>query len=456
MNENIESLPVKLQSEIISHPTYTYTRNDNPLYKQEYNNVVKNNINPLPKNLDAPNSFDGRIAWRGLITPPKNQGSCGSCWAFCSTSCLADKFNIQSMGQLNIDLSPAKLILCSQFNRRNNLINQEIDTSYKTNSACYGNTLVAAWNTLYLTGTNIENCVPYNKDYGLFKHLPGLGEFSSPNKMPSCIETTGPLSDMCADFSFNEFTSEITGTPARFYRCYHYYSIAGIKKDGGSEKLIRDNIYKWGPVTSAMKIYSDFYTFNSKNSIYKWNGTSPQVGSHGVEILGWGEDKNGDNKYWIIKNSWGVEWGDDGYFKISRGVNECELEENIITGMVDFFYPIDHIPEIIYNWSEPKKILEERREIVSNLNVIGGGIDPETGYSRSVMTSMPWIVFSSPIDISILPDYKKWVAGIDGVIVTKEKSLIHKEKEKNTYIYIICTISIVLVILLIINHLANN
>ena len=61
-----------------------------------------------------PDTFNGKEVWGELLTPPKNQGTCGGCWAFASTGTLADKFNIQSLGLMNIDLSPAKLILCDK------------------------------------------------------------------------------------------------------------------------------------------------------------------------------------------------------------------------------------------------------------------------------------------------------------------------------------------------------
>ena len=64
------------------------------------------------------------------------------------------------------------------------------------------------------------------------------------------------------------------------------------------------------------------------------------VGGHAVEIVGWGED-NG-HKYWWIKNSWGKDWGVDGYFKMDRGNNNCKVEENIVTGVPDFFYPLSY------------------------------------------------------------------------------------------------------------------
>ena len=99
--------------------------------------------------------------------------------------------------------------------------------------------------------------------------------------------------------------------------------MAGTPKDGGNEKNIRYNIFKWGPVSTSFAIYPDFYEFDAKNNIYEWNGKGPQVGGHAVELVGWGIENN--IKYWIIKNSWGTNWGDKGYMKLRRGVGACQI-----------------------------------------------------------------------------------------------------------------------------------
>lgn len=51
-----------------------------------------------------------------------------------------------------------------------------------------------------------------------------------------------------------------------------------------------------------------------------------QLTNHAVLAVGYGADKKTGEKYWIVKNSWGEGWGENGYFRIRRGTNECAFE----------------------------------------------------------------------------------------------------------------------------------
>lgn len=453
-------LSTALQTTINSRPTNTNIRSqtdDSGFLK------LNGSVKTMDLNIKIPDNFDGRKVWGKLLSKPQNQGTCGSCWAFASASTLGDKFNIQSMGLMNIQLSAAKIIMCDFKGKGDTIkhpeqnpdaVAKEEAISNKT-SACYGNTLADAWRYLFLMGTTTEECVPYNERYGAFKELDTLGSFTIPERMPICSQVTGILGDMCDGFTYNERNSEETGNPARFYRSLHYYALAGVEKDGGNEYNIRYNIYRWGPVSTSFTVFPSFYTFDAKNEIYEWRGYGSQVGGHAVEIVGWGEEKG--VKYWIIKNSWGTEWGDNGYFRMIRGINNCQLEENVITGVPDYFYPLDFsMPKMGIEWSETPKHIAIKRVINTDRSIPAGGIDPTTGYNRRVMSTMSWVDFSRPVQLEDLPDYNKWVAGTDASlenrtlyqnrINTRKKDIKYGNESMSTIIIILSILMGLLII----------
>ncbi|EPB68440.1 papain family cysteine protease [Ancylostoma ceylanicum] len=97
----------------------------------------------------------------------------------------------------------------------------------------------------------------------------------------------------------------------------------------GSVSAIQRDIMKNGPVVAAFTVYSDFMQY--KSGIYK-HTVGGEEGGHAVKIIGWGSE-NGV-PYWIIANSWNSDWGEDGFFRMIRGENDCGIEENIVAGLV--------------------------------------------------------------------------------------------------------------------------
>ena len=104
-----------------------------------------------------------------------------------------------------------------------------------------------------------------------------------------------------------------------------------------------EEIYTNGPVEGAFVVYEDFPTY--KSGVYSHH-TGEALGGktvwqnkicinkclgHAIRVLGWGVE-NGE-KYWLCGNSWNTDWGDNGFFKIKRGNNECGIESEMVGGI---------------------------------------------------------------------------------------------------------------------------
>lgn len=57
------------------------------------------------------------------------------------------------------------------------------------------------------------------------------------------------------------------------------------------------------------------------------------IGGHAIKLIGWGTDEATNIPYWLVANSFNTDWGDHGYFKIKRGVNECDIESDVTAGI---------------------------------------------------------------------------------------------------------------------------
>jgi hypothetical protein len=77
-------------------------------------------------------------------------------------------------------------------------------------------------------------------------------------------------------------------------------------------------------VLTGFTVYTDFLYYES--GIYR-HTTGVVEGGHAVAIVGYDDEE----QCWIIKNSWGPNWGENGFFRIAAGTNECEIEDEVYT-----------------------------------------------------------------------------------------------------------------------------
>lgn len=216
---------------------------------------------------DNPKEFDGRKQWPNCIHPIRRQGQCGSCWAFSLTGVVSDRFCIHGK---DVILSPQHLVACC---RGNNY------------AGCKGGNSQLAMNFVISTGLVTEKCYPYTLEKS--------------KVTPAC-------------------PGKCTGS-GDWNKRYHCQSNSG-KIIKGKREEIKAEIVKNGPMGTHFYYRRSFNSY--KSGIYTCTDPYINIG-HYMKIIGWGVS-NGIN-YWIIANSFGPGWGEQGYVKFKMGV--CGIDE---------------------------------------------------------------------------------------------------------------------------------
>ncbi|EYC18383.1 hypothetical protein Y032_0028g1834 [Ancylostoma ceylanicum] len=99
----------------------------------------------------------------------------------------------------------------------------------------------------------------------------------------------------------------------------------------------RQEILANGPVQAVFNVYEDFRLY--RRGIYK-HTAGKKTGSHAVKIYGWGTQQIRNSThtivtpFWFIANSWNVDWGERGYFRMVRGEDNCGLESMVTAGLM--------------------------------------------------------------------------------------------------------------------------
>jgi hypothetical protein len=204
--------------------------------------------------LTLPATFD----WRNenAVTPVRDQGMCGSCWAFSAVAAL-ESAAVRTAGYpLTLDLSEQYLVSCES-----------------DQSGCVGGYLTNVLAYLRGNGTVDSACFPYGELLWL------TGE---------PVESCAP----CSDWQ--------TG----LYKVGDY---ASVNADVDS---LKQAVYQNGPLSVTMDVYEDFYFYFGGIYSYAWGKL---VGSHVILLIGWDDA----DQCFVVKNSWGTWWGEKGFFRIA-------------------------------------------------------------------------------------------------------------------------------------------
>ncbi|XP_007972284.3 LOW QUALITY PROTEIN: cathepsin F [Chlorocebus sabaeus] len=235
----------------------------NPLLREEPGNKMKpaKSVGDL-----APPEWDWRS--KGAVTKVKDQGMCGSCWAFSVTG------NVEGQWFLNqgtlLSLSEQELLDCD-----------------KMDKACMGG-------------------LPSNA-YSAIKNLGGLeteDDYSYRGHMQAC-----------------NFSAE----KAKVY-------INDSVELSQNEQKLAAWLAKRGPISVAINAFGmQFYRHGISRPLRPL--CSPWLIDHAVLLVGYGN--RSDIPFWAIKNSWGTDWGEKGYYYLHRGSGACGVNTMASSAVVD-------------------------------------------------------------------------------------------------------------------------
>jgi cathepsin B len=258
---------------------------------------------------EYPEKFDVREKWPDCFPDTVyNQGNCSASYAIAAVSSVANRFCINDpVNYKNLALSPQNSVSCDSMN-----------------DGCSGGGMDTVWSFLEQDGVVSEMCMPYKG-----------WDVDCENK--------------CAE----EEPLKLSG------KCI----VQG-------EEAVKKEVFNNGPVTVPVKITDELLVY--KSGIFQPTRTALALTEPKrkqmkkvvvVKIMGWGMED--DTKYWLVENSWGKEWGENGFARIVMADSEDQMDQPTLT--VDFTfagYP-----------SNLRDMRQEQQDEFDDINLEDDGLD---------------------------------------------------------------------------------
>jgi hypothetical protein len=183
-----------------------------------------------------------------------------------------------------------------------------------------------------LSEQQLVNCVPEGHGEG----CGGLDSYYAHLYMVN----NGIVRESVYPYLADDWQCDLT-EPSEFYltKAWRYRNSSDNPESTADRReIIKYLLMSYGPVDAVMAVYEDFY-FNYTSGVYIYDGTAPLRTYHGVVIAGWVDDNSiPGGGYWIVKNCWGTQWGENGYFRIAfdaqdRRIIEFDIKYSLYEGI---------------------------------------------------------------------------------------------------------------------------
>jgi len=234
-------------------------------------------------NAELPSSWDWRnvngTSWLDTVL---DQGECGSCYTVATTRMLSARHRIRQKQPKHEPFSISFPLMCSEYSQ-----------------GCGGGYAFLASKWSHDVGLVPESCSGYSG------------------------EASGTQCGLQCDVNMLE----------KRWRADNYHYVGGYY-GGASEKDMMRELVTGGPLVASFEPKNDLMYYGG--GVYKSlpnQRTEWERVDHAVLLVGFGEDVKGQ-KYWLLQNSWGEHWGEDGFFRMHRGSDESGIESIVVSADV--------------------------------------------------------------------------------------------------------------------------
>mmetsp|Transcript_18601 Transcript_18601/g.26097 ORF Transcript_18601/g.26097 Transcript_18601/m.26097 type:complete len:283 (+) Transcript_18601:147-995(+) len=264
-----------------------------------------------------PESFDPTAQWpecSKVLNDIQDASTCGCSWAMSVTSALSSQLCIATNGTTQVPLSSEDVCF---------------NANYFHSDGCNGGNMADSYyyiNIGAVTGGHQNGTGVFGGGWCSAYTIPQCSNKydRKDDPYPPCEKQSksppGPKTcDATAKAPFNNFAQKFR---------FDGKSIEGAPFESLQvESQIQLSLMTRGPATTSFTVWADFLSY--KSGIFKSNETGPALGGIAVAIVGWGVE-NGI-KYWKAQNSFGKYWGENGFFRIIRGINHAGFESAAVT-----------------------------------------------------------------------------------------------------------------------------